>query len=520
MEELIRFRLLVEKLTDEEFELFTLKLIQLYGKNIIISSLFDHFNNHNQKTNEQKQYTMTDITNIINQIINSRKKIKKDIVNNKKDKLSVTNIAQLPSNLISETASFLDMLDYHSFQMTNRIIYVSCNSPCNLKTLFIAPYNNHINFHHYPFIEDLSIDNISEFNHRINEQISIGSPIFKFNHVKILRISKIETDIDFDFFVNTTLDRAVNCDTVTTLFCDEFIKSRPNGGIDMALEFDLFMQLLSKFPNVRKIYLFAIFLTDFDQLENSKVKLPSNVTCVWDSGTVCGDQHDYFGEKFMNLYASQLTAISVSAVDRVVNRDIKYPLLEEVHIWRYPLEMEVFNNASNKLKRICMCTSSLFEDEKKEDIKRVIIDVILKQKLLEMIELYTDLQYIDTAVQAVEIGLFKTKLYKRNKFKVFAEVNVKDKFSWDEMLSYIRCALHSVASVSIDHFMIRFALSWGKNATAKRDIKNSNDMMKILSNQVDKKYYVNYFVYSESRCMISISNWESFMCSADYLLCD
>eukprot|EP01084_Bolivina_argentea_P315176 545987_1 len=166
MEELIRFRLLVEKLTDEEFELFTLKLIQLYGKNIIISSLFDHFNNHNQKTNEQKQYTMTDITNIINQIINSRKKIKKDIVNNKKDKLSVTNIAQLPSNLISKTASYLDMWQYNLFQTTNRFIYISCNSPYTLNELYLGSYNNHISLHHYSFVKGLSIDNVSNFNNR------------------------------------------------------------------------------------------------------------------------------------------------------------------------------------------------------------------------------------------------------------------------------------------------------------------------------------------------------------------
>eukprot|EP01084_Bolivina_argentea_P315174 545983_1 len=221
----------------------------------------------------------------------------------------------------------------------------------------------------------------------------------------------------------------------------------------------------------------------------------------------------------MNLYASQLTAISVSAVDRVVNRDIKYPLLEEVHIWRYPLEMEVFNNASNKLKRICMCTSSLFEDEKKEDIKRVIIDVILKQKLLEMIELYTDLQYIDTAVQAVEIGLFKTKLQKRNGFKIFLDVIVKDKFSWDDLFLYIRRILNVVNSTLIENFMVGFMLNW-RDKHVESDVKKTNDMEKMLKKQFDDKYCVKYFVYNESKCKISISNLDSFVCSAQYLLCD
>eukprot|EP01084_Bolivina_argentea_P187611 323118_1 len=120
MEELIRFRLLVEKLTDKEFEQFTLKLIRLYGKNIIISSLFDHFCKTTAKRiqHKEKQYNMTDIINIINQIINSRQKDKNNINNNKNNPLSIKNISQLPSNLISETASFLDMLEYHSFQIT------------------------------------------------------------------------------------------------------------------------------------------------------------------------------------------------------------------------------------------------------------------------------------------------------------------------------------------------------------------------------------------------------------------
>ena len=63
METLIKFRLLADQLSDKECNFFLMKLIEFYGPNFFISSLFHHFVKDNNKINETINY----ISNIIKQ---------------------------------------------------------------------------------------------------------------------------------------------------------------------------------------------------------------------------------------------------------------------------------------------------------------------------------------------------------------------------------------------------------------------------------------------------------------------
>eukprot|EP01083_Nonionella_stella_P115796 343665_1 len=113
----IEFRHLITQLTSEERVAFLSKLVDSHMDIYIWSGLFHYFAQSNQ-LDEVNRFNRS-----LSDIIQSRKEKPKTI--------STRNIKlhQLPRAIVGYTASFLDQWDYIDFSMSNRSIYLGCNSP-------------------------------------------------------------------------------------------------------------------------------------------------------------------------------------------------------------------------------------------------------------------------------------------------------------------------------------------------------------------------------------------------------
>eukprot|EP01083_Nonionella_stella_P017135 47890_1 len=114
--EVIRFRAFVDKLTDSEFNQFIQTLVQKCGRGILITSLFALFTSECNRLSNIEQ-TLDTTLNIIKQIIESRDTKPKPASS------SDITMQSLPSELIGNLASYLNLTDYIAFSKANRITY-------------------------------------------------------------------------------------------------------------------------------------------------------------------------------------------------------------------------------------------------------------------------------------------------------------------------------------------------------------------------------------------------------------
>eukprot|EP01084_Bolivina_argentea_P073818 133932_1 len=112
LQPLISFRLAVDKLNEKEFNIFQNKWVSLLNRDIISSIIFHHIQCYNSE-----EYNVTNIMNIITDIMNQRKKSKNNDNNIEQKPLKLN---ELPNVLISETASFLSEKDYINFEISCR----------------------------------------------------------------------------------------------------------------------------------------------------------------------------------------------------------------------------------------------------------------------------------------------------------------------------------------------------------------------------------------------------------------
>eukprot|EP01083_Nonionella_stella_P070181 187638_1 len=116
--EAIRFRQLNDELTDEEFDHFTKSI----GRDLLTKCLFSYF-----QTNSSTAHS---VNKTQHKIIESRPTLPDH-------ETTYQCIDQLPSELINNTASFLQSAQYFRFARCNRKLYVSCFFPPMLQQLII-----------------------------------------------------------------------------------------------------------------------------------------------------------------------------------------------------------------------------------------------------------------------------------------------------------------------------------------------------------------------------------------------
>eukprot|EP01083_Nonionella_stella_P301460 1034308_1 len=162
----IEFRYLTTQLTHEERVGFLSKLVRTH-MDVLFTSLFMLIVKTNQ-IHEANHFNES-----LSDIINSRKEKPKAIPTNN------IQIHQLPRALIGYTASFLKRHEYVKFAMSNRAVYLGCNSPNLLHALDLRNIEDYssINLAAFPSVKILDIGPIE-----LPSNSSVDSPTFKQVH--------------------------------------------------------------------------------------------------------------------------------------------------------------------------------------------------------------------------------------------------------------------------------------------------------------------------------------------------
>ena len=155
----VRYRNLISQLTEQEKKSFTSSL----NPNLIAKALF-YYVIHQSKTTASGGNQTDDVTQMVSDIIQSRKPVKKE----KKDiKLlkdtKCKSLDQLPQRLIGKVASYLQEGSYRELSHTNRAIYIGCNTPNLLQSLHVDSDNQAIKdkitkMPRYPFAKHVQVD--------------------------------------------------------------------------------------------------------------------------------------------------------------------------------------------------------------------------------------------------------------------------------------------------------------------------------------------------------------------------
>ena len=141
----IKFRSIIEALTDTEFDTFISHFRRQCGRNalLVVGSPFNFKNN-------TLSHNVEIAINIVETIIRSRKKsINISSSNNKK-------LDTLPCAIIGEIGSYLRQRDHIRLSKCSRSVYIGCNDPNTLRQLNLLQTQNYcpINLEKYLQIEN------------------------------------------------------------------------------------------------------------------------------------------------------------------------------------------------------------------------------------------------------------------------------------------------------------------------------------------------------------------------------
>ena len=222
----IKFRLLIDQLTKQEEHQFFLQLLN-ESKNIIITSLFEHFVKNIGKTQH--------FNNMISTIIRKRKpNTESQQVQDANNKLDT-----IPTSLIGYMASFLKQPEYIDLSKVNRSVYLGCNSPNMLQEL------------------DLSVDLYDKFRWNLCPSIkSLIFPVPDFEDISIPKITPIFNRLEYLFLgandektMQQFMDNNfINFQNVTKLTC---------GSVDERISASIFTKWLSQFPKLKHLKLYG-----------------------------------------------------------------------------------------------------------------------------------------------------------------------------------------------------------------------------------------------------------------------
>ena len=349
--ELIRFRKLDKELTDTEFYHSFCKSM---GRELIASLLYEYFESNPEAT---KRATKAQT------IIMNKREIIPD------QEASYDCIDELPSELISECASWLDYQDYFHFGQCNRTIYYSCYSPPKLHELdlihvLLVHWNHNpcSNFRGlYPFknVKELAME-ISEFN---GLQLSERTTWANNKSLRSLLLSNSQGDDchEQEFAKNLHL---INSDNVRNLTLDSISSN------------DTQLKILSKFYQIERLDLeeCELDISDPERREQSKMSHTNLKQIDGDSYLDASD--------LISIFCHQLEYLKFYELRKGVLHNCTFPKLYTLRcIWNH-FSFESFKDAKT-LKKVSVWI---------DDINT--INMICKIVYCDITHLESDIMYL------------------------------------------------------------------------------------------------------------------------------
>eukprot|EP01083_Nonionella_stella_P294178 1000285_1 len=251
MEELIEFTLLLEQLDEDELVQYLAVSMKHYGHSLFRKLFFHYFMNHRTDIKEHTQYVS-------------------DIINARKDKPNLCTkgpyIDQLPSTLIAECASYLQLNEYVLFAQSNRQIFVSTNKPFKLYQLTESALRKcpqSMSMRKFRAVKSIHIC-IQNFHQRLsipNQSVWKDSSFDKV----ILSNNCSQDEEQTALFLNK---KAINLNKVTALSLCDF---GDDGDVPYgrAYSCEAFCKILRCLKNVKQLSLEDIYLRTFTREANT-----------------------------------------------------------------------------------------------------------------------------------------------------------------------------------------------------------------------------------------------------------
>eukprot|EP00484_Ammonia_sp_Unknown_P008555 CAMPEP_0197074936 /NCGR_PEP_ID=MMETSP1384-20130603/211355_1 /TAXON_ID=29189 /ORGANISM="Ammonia sp." /LENGTH=515 /DNA_ID=CAMNT_0042513777 /DNA_START=82 /DNA_END=1628 /DNA_ORIENTATION=+ len=231
----IRFGSLLSQLTPSEVHTFLSTLIDQQS-NLVLTALFNYL--------QREPVIAKSFNNLAADIQKSRRQRTPPPQRNKR------TLDTIPVELIGNIASYLPQASYFSLCRTNRIVYISCNTPNQLQHINLMKTDDYsrIALEHYPSVVSLSL-NLSNFQKlqrpRGNQKV--------LSKLKFLNLTVQHMSFDsFSHFMSTNF---IDLRQVTRLQCD-----------DVLFQTELFAQFLTEFSKLE--YLEAYGNIDIPQICN------------------------------------------------------------------------------------------------------------------------------------------------------------------------------------------------------------------------------------------------------------
>eukprot|EP01083_Nonionella_stella_P304518 1058720_1 len=468
----IRFQHLARLLTDQERSRFVSELAHSHI-DTILSALFQHFRKPNHITQ------VNEINSRLSDIIQSREEEPQPLCTRN------IKIDQIPRALIGYMASFLDQLGYVRFSMSNRSIYLGCNSPNVLHTLCLSSLKRYssIKLAAFPSLSKLRIDPRKAIKSR--RQMSFDSP--NFSHVTELALQAHKKRDWVEPFFNQNI---VNCDHVTTLDCEDF------GSNDHEMRGSEFLSLLTKFPNVTQLQLHSVKVTD-DVTAHDIADLCPKIAALsvrFMSPNVCGD--------LVRIVGSQLQSLACMPA-RGTEYDfgnVDFDKLEELGL--FAPDNRCFDGilkSSVNLKRIVLFPMQdlMSDDEIKNGIEKLMI------KCASINCMYFPIRFPSShfrpILEGIECGLLKTKTRQRKQLKIHMKCG-DFTFEANSFMLYVGRIVNSLHASSTTDFM----LIW-KFKDVTEDVLNEifNNLCNLSRYIKVTRFQKNKFVVANDNCKIN-----------------
>ena len=429
MERLIKFRLMVEGLSHNEFDQMLYKMHKSMGKNIFIKSLFTYFMKQNEKIENINTANMDNInkTNkILTDIILSRNntaKQKHSIQIKSKRQQTRVSMTSLPSSLIASTSSFLSLSDYTKFERLNRYIFTSCRiidgHSIPIKTI---QHQDNIQYNHYHFWIQRFSKHCQLYQHTLNlkrfkniENIcfdlsysnSIPKPLQKsriWNNIQKLKLYSINNWID-KHAMNQFIDsNYCNLSAVKHLILSDFGCTTFNWQI-LKEYTQIFLKLLclKKLSNVECLELLNISNASIDlRVIDDNYNSPNNVFYYLfpNLRALHYEANNKIGQLMVDLFGHQLESLHIH--DNITSKEWYCACL---HRNIYGLQCEMCGNQNPyqintehikfiKLKELCVY------NQEDDTIFNSIIKSAKNLKKLH-ISFHNNAQHINTAIKTM-----------------------------------------------------------------------------------------------------------------------
>ena len=479
MERKIRLEKLLSDLSLKEKKAFVSALIHSHH-NIFTDALLMYFRRYDENFQE--------IISIAANIISQRNK-KAPLQPKHRNLYKKRDLNRLPSQLIGYTASFLTCEEYLRFEISNKHIYYSCNSPNTLQILPLSLMKKYVkatNLERYVSIKHIAV-NIGYFviwNRRDNKFV------FKSRNIETLILSnKDTTDWDLKQFL---ANDCFNYEKIKTVALSSFRKkqairnmdnvslnkSQLNDGLKLS-------NLLLKMSQLEYLYLHDVSIPKcnnklskhmFPKLKGlciyHQTKEPLNTTFTKQIiNTVC---HQI---EYLQLIYTEKTNLSYLNLS-----DLQFPKLKELMSYSSLSATSLILKGSNYLKRIVV-GEYLWQEMKQ------LIDKLLINENIQFIKLGIKACELKSTLKHLELK-FDTKQYLN---KDTLQINVKVRSFKEKYYESTKSAMIKIANTlnASSLKLFRIHLSFKGSSMSSINCKQWFKSIDIMDNIAFRGYKIN-----------------------------